>query len=253
MQTKVISSIPDTLTAILMLPAQICFQPWPSFSRILISHCHCSICTWKWTHWVQQIIFPLHLLSLLIREHHDWHSYSLSHSGHKICHSCFLLLLCLPPPAVTTKCHILPFEYLSYAFFLSIPIALPWFRLTASSWLNSEEVRQGLQAQHFQLMFPSMFPHSNIWPGIEGTRLSVLLPTILLHSPIFQPNEKMGQLIFSLCAPSLPLTVPHAPPSLPYWAPATPTETPPLIHTLLSHCPWEESVQVEWILSPLNI
>lgn len=38
MQTKVISSTPDTLTTILMLPAQIYFQPWPSFSRTLISH-----------------------------------------------------------------------------------------------------------------------------------------------------------------------------------------------------------------------
>lgn len=62
---------------------------------------------------------------------------------------------------------------------------------------------------------------------MEGTKLLVLFPTILLHSPVSQTNGKMGQLIFSIYVSSLP------------WNRASLLML--LLHTLLvpSHTDWD--------------
>ena len=122
----------------------------------------------------------------------------------------------LPSPSPllsTSKSHhkaakFFPWRTCPLHFLLSIPVALLWFSPTASGLAASKEVLPKLPASCLNRSSRCCLacPHhiQNTWPGMEGTKLPVLFPTILLHSPVFQTKGKMGQLIFSICASSLP-------------------------------------------------
>lgn len=181
---------------------------------------------------------------LLPQELHGWHYSFPGHPGLK--------------PVILTfsfafhvrwslqSCQILP--YLSYSFCPFICIAHPWFRLEAAGLGNSKAFL-GLPTS---CLNPSRWCFLgrlhyilNTWPGMEGPRLTVLLPTILLHSLLLQPNGKMGQSMFSICVSSVPpwgasllVLLPHCVASpQPHQ-----TETLPCVHIVLLPGAWEKSV-----------
>lgn len=107
----------------------------------------------------------------------------------KICHSCLHLLLCFPPPIVTTK---LPNSSLWVPVLCISPFPFP-----SGRWPQAcLPLRRSFEdfcflSQPFQLMYlvcPHYIPHT--WPWIESTKFTVVFPTLCLHSPM---SNHMGK------------------------------------------------------------
>ena len=180
MQTKVISSRPDTSPIILMPPAQICSRPWPTFSRTPISHYQLDVPS---VQWAQQTISCLCLLSLPTCELRDWQCYSPCHPGLKPVILAFSFDFYLQEPPQSHQ--ILPSEYLSYPF-------LP-FHFHCPTLIQTDGLRPGqlwggpsrascCLSQPFQLMLPRTFLSHSKYRYLFVLRVpnSDLFPTILI-------------------------------------------------------------------------
>lgn len=234
MQTKVILSTPDTLTTILMLPAQIYFQPWPSFSRTLISHSQLDALS----HLKVNIEGPINHLPALPTFPPTlwapWLTLLLSLSSRlKTCPSYFLL--CFSHLIVTTK---LPNSSLSVLLMSSShsPLKQHWGLLGTSCFLS----------QPSQLMLPNVSPLYSEFLGWywRPWTLSLTSHSSSIGSYITTKWENGPINVLHYVPPVFPLLclfahapLQHAVSPQPYQ-----TETSPRGHVMLSHGPWEKSV-----------